>query len=307
MPKNANVTVSAEQTIEANGVSLVAQTFGDPADPAILLIHGATTSMLGWQEEFCERLAAGKRFVIRYDQRDTGRSVSYPPGAPGYTFRDLVADAIGLLDAFDIEQAHLVGRSLGGGIAMSAALEYPDRVATLTLIGSSPGGDDLPPASEAFLAHISSAESPDWSDREAVTDHIMTFLRIASGDSGHLDEAAMRPLIAQDVARTTNVASSQINHFAMDVGEPVRDRLGEIAAPTLIIHGEIDPLFPLGHALAMEREIPGATLLTLPGTGHELPPVVWDVVIPAILRHTASGAGNSASAGVASAGETGRG
>jgi pimeloyl-ACP methyl ester carboxylesterase len=303
MPRNANITASAEQTIEANGVRLVAQTFGDPADPAILLIHGATTSMLGWQEEFCERLAAGKRFVIRYDQRDTGRSVSYPPGAPGYAFRDLVADAIGLLDAFNVDQAHLVGTSMGGGIAMSAALDYPDRVASLTLIGSSPGGDELPPASEAFLAHISGAESPDWSDREAVTDHVMTFLRIASGGSGHLDEAAMRPLIAQDVERTTNVASSQINHFAMDVGEPVRDRLGEIAVPTLIIHGEIDPVFPLGHAHALRREIPAA-LLTLPQTGHELPPAVWEVVIPAILRHTASSDRISATPADAPAGRT---
>lgn len=307
MPRNATGTASAEQTLQANGVSLVAQTFGDPADPAILLIHGATTSMLGWQEEFCERLAAGKRFVIRYDQRDTGRSVSYPPGAPGYTFRDLVADAIGVLDAFNVDRAHLVGTSMGGGLAMSAALDYPERVASLTLIGTSPGGDDLPPMSEAFLAHISGAESPDWSDREAVVDHIMAFLRVVSGGSGYLDEAAMRPLIAQDVARTTNVASSQINHFAMDVGEPIRDHLGTIAAPALIIHGDIDPVFPLGHAHALQREIPGAALLTLPRTGHEIPREVWDVVIPAILRHTASGQGISATHVGVPAGESRRG
>ncbi|MGH2618068.1 MAG: alpha/beta fold hydrolase, partial [Thermomicrobiales bacterium] len=87
--------------------------------------------------------------------------------------------------------------------------------------------------------------------------------------------------------RTTNVASSQINHFAMDIGEPIRDRLGEIGVPTLVIHGDRDALFPLGHALAMQNEIPGAQLLTLEGTGHELPRARWDVVIPAILRHTA--------------------
>lgn len=128
---------SKDKIVRANGVGLCVETFGDPADPAILLIHGATTSMLGWEDEFCERLAAGPRFVVRYDHRDTGRSVAYEPGAPRYTLRDLVADAVGLLDAFSLQGAHLVGRSLGGATcAMLAALDHPDRVASLTLVAS---------------------------------------------------------------------------------------------------------------------------------------------------------------------------
>lgn len=242
--------------------------------------------MLAWDDGFCQRLAAGQRFVIRYDHRDTGRSVSYEPGAPPYSPRDLVADAIGLLDAFGVQRAHLAGTSMGGGIAMIAALDFPERVASLILIGTSPGGPDLPPMSEAFLAHIRGGESPDWSDREAVVAHIMAFLGVISGGSGHLDEAAMRPLIAQDVDRTVNIAASQINHFAMAVGDPIRDRIGTISAPTLVIHGDRDPVFPLGHAQAMEREIPNAQLLILEQTGHELPQARWDVVVPAILRHT---------------------
>jgi len=280
---------SNDKIVRANGVDLCVETFGDPADPAILLIHGAAASLLAWEEEFCERLAAGSRFVIRYDHRDTGRSVSYEPGAPPYTFRDLVVDAVSLLDAFGLDSAHLVGRSMGGGLAMLAALDHPDRVASLTLVGTSPGGSDLPPMSEEFLAHVGGAGAPDWSDREAVIDHVIGMLRVFSGGSGHLDEAAMRDLVGRDVDRTVNVASSQINHFAMDVGEPVRDRLAEISAPTLVVHGAEDPVFPLGHALALEKEIPGARLLTLERTGHELPPAVWDVVVPAILRHTSGG------------------
>jgi pimeloyl-ACP methyl ester carboxylesterase len=280
---------SNERIVRANGVDLCAETFGDPADPPILLIHGAAASMLAWEEEFCERLAAGSRFVIRYDHRDTGRSVSYEPGAPPYTLRDLTADAVGLLDAFGLGSAHLVGRSMGGGIAMLAALDYPHRVASLTLVGTSPGGPDLPPMSEEFLAHISGAKNPDWSDREAVIDHIIGMLQVFSGGSGHLDEAAMRDLVGHDVDRTVNVASSQMNHFSMGADEPVRDRLVEIGVPTLVIHGEEDPVFPLGHALAMEKEIPGAHLLVLKQTGHELPPAVWDVVVPAILEHTSVG------------------
>jgi pimeloyl-ACP methyl ester carboxylesterase len=280
---------SNEKIVRANRVDLCVETFGDPADLPILLIHGAAASMLAWEDGFCERLAAGSRFVVRYDHRDTGRSVSYEPGAPPYTLRDLVADAVGLLDAFDLGSAHLVGRSMGGGIAMLAALDYTDRVASLTLVGTSPGGSDLPPMSEEFLAHISGAGSPDWSDREAVIDHVIGMLRVFSGGSGHLDEAAMRDLVGRDVDRTVNIASSQTNHFVIDVGEPSRDRLGEIRAPTLVVHGAEDPVFPLGHALALAKEIPGAQLLTLEQTGHELPRAVWDVVVPAILRHTSAG------------------
>jgi pimeloyl-ACP methyl ester carboxylesterase len=282
--------------VRANGVDLCAQSFGDPANAAILLIHGAATPMDGWEVEFCERLAAGLRFVIRYDLRDTGRSVSYEPGQPGYTLRDLVADAIGLLDAFGLASAHLVGRSMGGGIAMLAALDYPKRVSSLTLIGTSPspGGPDLPQASAEFLDFLE-RPAPDWSDRAAVIDHIMGMLRIFSGGSGYLDEAAMREEIARGLERTTNVASSQINHFVMDTGAPIRPRLGAISMPTLIIHGANDPIFPLGHAQAMENEIPGARLLVLEGVAHELPRAVWDIVIPAILAQTSPSQASAAS------------
>jgi pimeloyl-ACP methyl ester carboxylesterase len=273
--------------VNANGVDLCAQTFGDRGDPAIVLIHGAAAPMHGWEDAFCERLAAGCRFVVRYDQRDTGRSVSYEPGAPPYTPRDLTADAIGLLDVFALDRAHLVGRSMGGGTAMLAALDYPDRVSSLTLIGTSPGGPGLPPMAEEFLAYVRDAENPDWTDREAVIDHIIGLLRVYAGNSGHFDETSTRERIGCDIDRTVNIAASQINHFAMEMGEPIRDRLGEIAVPTLVIHGDADPVFPLGHALALVEEIPGARLLTLERTGHEVPRAVWDTVIPAIVRHTA--------------------
>lgn len=150
--------------LRANGVDLCVQTFGDPRDPALLLVHGATASMLAWDDDFCRRLAAGGRFVIRYDQRDTGRSVGYPPGPPPYSLDDLAADTVGLLDAFGLSRAHVVGRSLGGTLAMRIALARPERVASLTLVATSPGGAGLSPPSQAFLAHIESARPPDWSE-----------------------------------------------------------------------------------------------------------------------------------------------
>src|SRR5215216_4844313 len=116
-----------EQIIEANGVELCTEPFGDPAHPPILLVMGTGASMLWWEEEFCRMLADGGRFVIRYDHRDTGRSVSYEPGRPGYSGADLVADAAGVLDAYGIPAAHVVGLSAGGGIAQELALDFPER------------------------------------------------------------------------------------------------------------------------------------------------------------------------------------
>ncbi len=143
----------AERTIEANGVQLCAEPFGDTAHPPILLIMGIGASMPWWEEDFCRMLAAGGRYVIRYDHRDTGRSVTYEPGRPGYTGTDLTADAVGVLDGFGISAAHLVGVSAGGGIAQEVALDSADRVLSLTLISTSPvtsGGRDLPPPTAEF-------------------------------------------------------------------------------------------------------------------------------------------------------------
>jgi pimeloyl-ACP methyl ester carboxylesterase len=125
---------SGERVVRANGVDLWVETFGDPDDQAILLIMGLAASMDWWEDEFCQRLAAGGRFVVRYDHRDTGRSTSYPAGAPPYTGHDLTADAVGLLDVLGRPRAHLVGMSAGGGIAQEIAVDHPDRVASLTLI-----------------------------------------------------------------------------------------------------------------------------------------------------------------------------
>src|ERR671920_251967 len=121
----------AERMIEANGVELCTEAFGDPADPTILLIAGIGSSMLWWEEDFCRSLAGGKRFVIRYDHRDTGRSVTYEPGRPGYTGADLTADALGVLDAYGIAAAHVVGVSAGGAFAQLLALDFPERVLSL--------------------------------------------------------------------------------------------------------------------------------------------------------------------------------
>lgn len=276
--------VDMETILQANGVDLCVETFGAPADPAILLVHGASASMLWWEEELCERLAAGGRYVIRFDHRDTGRSVSYPAGQPEYALHDMADDAVGILDALGVERAHFVGRSMAGGIVALAAVRDPARVASLTMVTTSPGGDDLPPMSDE-LTGDTGAEPPDPADSEAVVEFIVALTEVYAGGSPHYDESAMRALVQRDVARTTNVAACLTNHYVIDVGTPVD--LGEIAAPTLVVHGERDPVFPLGHGQAMKERIPGADLLVLQDTGHDVPPPVWDVFVPALLAHTA--------------------
>jgi pimeloyl-ACP methyl ester carboxylesterase len=282
-----------ERIIRANGVDLCVQTFGDRADPPILLIMGGASSMDWWEDGFCERLMAGCRFVIRYDHRDTGRSVSYEPGCAPYSLRDLAVDVVGLLDALGLESAHLVGMSMGGWIGQLVALENPGRVASLTLISTSPtagpSDPDLPEMSQELQCFFAEeASEPDWSDREAVIDYIVAGERPFAG-SRPFAEAAIRAIAAHAFDRTTNFASSITNHAAIDSGDRWRERLGEVSIPTLVIHGTEDPMYPYGNAVALTNEIPGAQLLALERVGHEVPPrAVWDVVVPAILQHTAS-------------------
>ena len=277
---------NGEKIVTANGVDLCVETFGDAADPAVLLVHGASASMLWWEEELCARIAAGGRYVIRFDNRDTGRSVSYPPGRPRYSLRDMSDDAVGVLDALGIGRAHLVGRSMAGAIVTLAALDHAERVASLTLVTTTPGGQGLPPMSEEFLSYVGS-DSPDPSDPAAVVEHIVGLMKAYSGGSPYDDEAATRALAERDVARTRDIASCLTNHFLIDVDAPTAAELGDIHIPTLVVHGERDPVFPLAHGQALRNAVPGAELLVMDKAGHELPPPLWDVFVPALARHTA--------------------
>src|SRR5215203_2297289 len=292
-PEIRSIEPNERRIIRANQVDLCAQTFGDRADPPILLIMGGASSMDWWEDGFCERLMACSRFVIRYDHRDTGQSVSYEPGAAPYSLRDLSEDELGLLDALGLESAHLVGMSMGGWIGQLVALENPDRVASLTLISTSPtagpSDPDLPEMSQELQAFFTEeASEPDWSDRTAVIDSIVEGERRFAG-SGPFDEAAIREIAARAFDRTTNLASSIANHAAIDSGDRWRERLGEVNVPTLVIHGTEDPMYPYGNAVALAKEIAGAQLLALERVGHEVPHrALWDVVVPAILRHTVS-------------------
>jgi pimeloyl-ACP methyl ester carboxylesterase len=276
--------------IEANGVELCTEAFGDPADAPILLVMGMGGSMLWWEEEFCRMLAEEGRFVIRYDHRDTGRSVTYEPGRPGYTSSDLVADAAGVLDAYGIPAAHVVGVSMGGALAQLLALDFPDRVLSLVLISTSrarPGSDGLPPSTEE-LAQFVRTTNVDWSDAESVIDYLVGYSRVLAGGRRPFDEGASRELARRDVERARNFTAAQ-NPGVVPEDERSREPLSSIAVPTLVLHGTADPMFPLRHGEALADAIPGARLLPLEGAGHGVDRADWVTIVRAILELTSSG------------------
>ena len=234
-----------EQMVAVNGVQLCAEAFGDPQAPSILLISGAASSMDLWRPHFCELLAAQGRHVIRYDHRDTGRSASYPPGAPGYTGPDLVCDAGALIDAVGGGRAHVVGLSAGGAMAQHLAVLQPEKVSTLTLIATSsgPASDLPPPAARIRDIFENPLPEPDWSDRAAVVEYLVEGERPYAGPQS-FDEAQAREVARVVVARTVNLESSVKNHWVLEGGEDIRPRLGQVSAPTLVIHGTEDPVLP---------------------------------------------------------------
>jgi len=282
----------AVTTVRVNDqAQLCVEAIGERGNPALLLIGGATWSMDRWDDELCHRLADHGRLVVRYDNRDTGRSTSYPLGAPDYGTPDLVTDAVAVLDALHIDRAHVVGLSMGGGIAQRLALGHRDRLATLTLISTSPIDpeiESLPPPTPEIQATFSKAgPEPEWTDRDAVVAYVVEGERPFAGP-GNFDEARLRALAGRVFDRTNDMAASMTNHFVLADEGSTDTPLSRLAGlRTLVLHGTADPMFPLGHGKAIAAAIPGARLIALENVGHQLPPPhTWDLIVDALIEHT---------------------
>jgi pimeloyl-ACP methyl ester carboxylesterase len=280
----------SEKVFKINGIDICTESFGNPSNPAVLLIMGAMCSMVYWDDEFCQRLANTGRFVIRYDNRDVGRSTSYEPGTSNYTVVDMADDAVGVLDAYQIEQAHLVGMSLGGMIAQVVALRNPKRVLTITLMSSSLFGSDnnnrnLPPMDEKILAYHANAAELDWFDKKAVANYLVAGSKILCGSNHIFDEKRAFQQVTKEINRANNLLS-MFNHSLLKGDDFYEDKIKEISVPALVIHGTEDTILPFEHALALVAEIPNSLLVTLKGTGHETHSDDWDIIINAILNHT---------------------
>ncbi|MGO4698174.1 alpha/beta fold hydrolase [Paenibacillus sp. 2TAB26] len=274
-----------EQLIKVNGINICADSFGKPDHPAILLIMGAQSSLIWWEEEFCQRLVDAGRFIIRYDNRDVGRSTTYEPGQPGYTFEDMADDAIRVLDAYKIEQAHIIGMSMGGMLTQMIALRHPERVKTITLVSTSNFAPRLPPMEESVIEFFSNMGAIDWTNKQSVVEFAINRSKILVGSKHVFDEKSIGALAEKEFVRSNNIASMG-NHALLAGGESYLVRTSEIIAPTLIVHGTEDPIIPYKHGENLANEIPDAVLLTLEGTGHELHYDDWDKIITSISKHT---------------------
>jgi pimeloyl-ACP methyl ester carboxylesterase len=276
--------------IVADGVELCAESFGAAGDPPFLLIAGLGSSRRWWDEDLCRLLASRGRFVIRYDHRDTGRSVTYEPGRPGYTASDLDGDAVRVLDAYGVARAHLVGVSAGGGIAQTLASAWPGRVASLVLNSTTPAvpsGPRLPGCTEDFTRFVAGAEV-DWSDAASVVEYLVGYTRLLSGRRP-FDDRAVRELVRRDVERARDFRAAQNHDLLAHDGPGAPDApLSAIAVPTVVIHGTADPMFPIEHGEALAAAIPGARLLRLDGAGHGVDRADWPVIADAIVALTES-------------------
>ena len=279
-----------EAFVAAGDATLFTESVGDRNAPVVLLIMGAMASGVWWPSSFCAQLAGRGRFVIRYDHRDTGRSTNYGPGGATYSTETLADDALRVLDAYNVESAHLVGMSIGGYLSQLLALKAPRRVKTLTLIASErlaladpamPGMDPRVPAYHAQSAKL------DWTDRDAVLEYQVGAWRLLTGSAHPFDEAYIRGLAQEDWDRTANPLSA-FNHAGLGDATGWTGRLDEIYAPALIIHGTEDIVLPYAHGLALNAALRNSRLLTLQGAGHELHPLDWPVMVDAIVEHTAS-------------------
>ncbi|MGW4398227.1 alpha/beta fold hydrolase [Amycolatopsis nivea] len=276
------------QHLLPNGVALGIEHFGDPAAPLVLLAGG--TTMLSWPDAVCEALSRGGRHVVRYDLRDAGASTTIDPNAPAYTLRDLAADAAALARELDDRPAHLAGIGVGGMVAQVAALDHPEAFSALTLCGTRPVAPgpvdaDLPDHDAKAMRELFALPMPDWSDRAAVADRAAASAEVLGNDP---DAARIMATRVFDRAASTEPAVQMANHLGMvfaklDCTPRWRERLPEIAIPTVVLHGRRDVFFPVGNGEALAREIPGARLLVLEDAASAIPDAAAEEIAAAML------------------------
>lgn len=293
----APVPASTPALVTANGIELCHQTFGDPADPPLLLVMGLGAQMILWPEDLFLGLAARGRYVIRFDNRDVGLSTKTPGPPPDvlalmtrraaggevgpadvpYTLSDMAADAAGLLDALGIEQADVVGASMGGMIVQHLAFEYPGRVRSVTSIMSTTGH---PAVGQATPEAIGVLLRPAPANRDEAIAQGMAASKVISGPLWDEDDARRRATESYD--RMFHPAGPAFQLAAIVASGDRTERLGSVQAPFLVIHGRVDPLIDVSGGVATADAVPGAELVLLDDMGHNLPRPLFPQLIDAI-------------------------
>ncbi len=266
----------------ANGVELEYENFGDPARETVLLINGLGSQMTRWPEDFCALLVEKGFRAIRFDNRDVGKSDWLAKDA-AYRVEDMAADAMAVLDAAGVAKAHIVGMSMGGMIAQTVASDYPGRTLSLTSIMSNTGNPDLPPATPAAWAVISQP-APDPKDRETFLNHAVENAEVIGSPAYPWPPGALRARAEAELARAFNPAGVGRQMAAIRASGDRRAKVATITAPTVVLHGEVDPLVPVEGGRDTAALITGAELRVIPGMGHDMPPGLYPTFIQAILR-----------------------
>lgn len=285
----------------ANGITIHYDDHGDPSHPVVLLVMGLGAQMTLWPMELVEALVARGFRVIRYDNRDIGLSHKFDGAKhPGilkmviwsklglrikspYSLSDMAADGIGLLDALGIERAHVVGASMGGMIVQTMAIEHPERLLTMTSIMSTTGHRKLPQATPQAMKALTTR--PKSMDEEVLVAHGMHLWRTIGSPAYPLSDERLRSDVLGAIRRSTYPQGLPRQLSAIIADGDRRERLKRVSTPTLVIHGEDDPLVPLPGGEDTAAHIPGAKLTTFPGMGHDLPLELAEPMADAIAEH----------------------
>ncbi|MGN3974942.1 alpha/beta fold hydrolase [Tsuneonella sp. SYSU-LHT278] len=287
--------------IEANGITLEYDEHGDPSAPPLLLVMGLGAQMTLWPTELVEALVARGFRVIRYDNRDIGLSHKFEgaraPGMLGllllsrfgfrprvpYTLADMANDGIGLLDALGIDRAHVVGASMGGMIAQHMAFSHPERVISLTSIMSTTGNRKLPGGTKEAISVLT--RRPASMEEDVLVEHGVKVAHAIGSPGYRPDPDAVRERSRALIRRSFYPAGMPRQFAAIVADGDRRERLRSVRAPTLVIHGEADPLVPVEGGKDTARHIPDAKLKTIPGMGHDLPLALVDEIADAVAEH----------------------
>jgi pimeloyl-ACP methyl ester carboxylesterase len=286
--------------IKANGIEIEYETFGAKSDPALLLIMGLGAQLTLWPEALCEGLAAKGFFVVRYDNRDVGLSTDFSKaGVPNlmeafarlmrgekvdapYQLNDMAADAIGLLDALGIDRAHMVGASMGGMIAQILAAIHPQRTRSMVSIMSTSGRPGLPMGKPEAVAMLSA--QPPGTAREQLIAHAIKLRTVIGSPGFPADPAELRALVERNIDRRWYPQGAARQYLAVMASGPRVDLLKTVKIPTLVLHGEDDPLLPVECGRDVASLVPGAKIETFPGWGHDVPSQMVPRLVDSISR-----------------------
>jgi len=287
----------AEERASANGIEIVYETIGDPSNPPLLLVMGLGTQLIHWDLELCELFAERGFYVIRFDNRDAGRSTYIDAPVPNirramaglkidapYLLDDMADDAFGVLDHLGIEAAHVAGASMGGMIAQTMAIRRPERVLSLTSIMSTTG-ERRAGRPKLRVWGVLLRRAP--GDKDAAVEYFVRVFRMIGSKGFPADEDRIRAHAAEAYDRGHSTAGTGRQLAAIMASGDRTDRLRGLQVPTLVFHGRDDPLIPFRGGRATAEAIPGARLIGIPGMGHDLPRQVWPQLVDAVAETAA--------------------